>query len=98
MVPVEIDKFDRTKGLKHLRHIIRSQRIRQAGNVESVVRDRSMFVGVDIETGRDGQTRAEGRKLGRVLPLRSLSLSLALLALPFTGFQSDCQRGAMMLQ
>lgn len=87
MVSVHIHKLDRPKGLKHLRDIIRSQGIGQASDVESMVRDRSMLVGIDVKTRRKGETCAQWWEFGRILSLRSLSFSLSLLTFPLARFQ-----------
>jgi hypothetical protein len=48
-----------------------------------------MFMSVDIETGWDGETCAEPWELGRILPLRSLSLSLSFFTFPLAGLESE---------
>lgn len=58
MITMEIDKFDRPECLKDLDNIIRSQRVCYTSQEKPVVRDRRVFVLVDIEAGGDGQACA----------------------------------------
>jgi len=50
MITVKINKFNRTESFKDLPNIIRSQRECNTSQEQPVVRDRSMFVLVDIES------------------------------------------------
>jgi hypothetical protein len=50
---MKIDKFDRSEGFKDLSNIIWSQRVGNTSQEKPVVRDRSMLVLVDIESGGD---------------------------------------------
>lgn len=87
VILVEIDKLDRPKGLKHLNDIFRRQRVGKAGNVQSVIRDGRVLVGIDIQSGGEGKTCTERREPGGICPLWSLSLSLLFLSFPLARLQ-----------
>lgn len=53
---MQIDKFDSTKCLEDLRHVVLVQGRSKIGNEKSVVRDRSVSILFHVETRREGKS------------------------------------------